>query len=65
LAEAATSNEIRSHHYAIANRYLLLAEAELKAVQVDERRGSRVSATRTGYRIGAKPHGVGPSAEAP
>jgi hypothetical protein len=30
-AEAATSNEIRSHHYAIANHYLLLAEAEMKA----------------------------------
>jgi hypothetical protein len=31
LAEAAVSNEIRAHHYAIANRYLLLAEAEAAA----------------------------------
>jgi len=38
LAEAAASNEIRSHHYAIANHYLLLAEAELRAAgQEDER----------------------------
>jgi hypothetical protein len=28
LAKAATSNEIRSHHYAIAEHYLRLAEAE-------------------------------------
>jgi hypothetical protein len=30
LAKAATSNEIRSHHYAIAEHYLRLAEAEEK-----------------------------------
>ena len=30
LAKAATNNEIRSHHYAIAEHYLRLAEAEEK-----------------------------------
>jgi hypothetical protein len=30
LAKASTSNEIRSHHYAIAEHYLRLAEAEEK-----------------------------------
>ena len=30
LAKAAASNEIRSHHYAIAEHYLRLAEAEEK-----------------------------------
>ena len=30
LAKSATSNEIRSHHYAIAEHYLRLAEAEEK-----------------------------------
>jgi type II secretory pathway component HofQ len=28
LAKAATSNKIRAHHYATADRYLRLAEAE-------------------------------------
>jgi hypothetical protein len=35
LAKAATSNEIRSHHYAIAEHYLRLAEAEEKLAHGD------------------------------
>jgi hypothetical protein len=35
LAKAATSNEIRSHHYAIADHYLRLAEAEEKLAHRD------------------------------
>jgi hypothetical protein len=35
LAKAATSNEIRSHHYAIAEHYLRLAEAEEKLARRD------------------------------
>jgi hypothetical protein len=35
LAKAATSNEIRSHHYAIAEHYLRLAEAEEKFARRD------------------------------
>jgi hypothetical protein len=37
LAKAATSNEIRSHHYAIAEHYLRLAEAEEKLAHRDNR----------------------------
>ncbi|MBV8745461.1 MAG: hypothetical protein JO134_10520 [Xanthobacteraceae bacterium] len=35
LAKAATSSEIRSHHYAIAEHYLRLAEAEEKLAHHD------------------------------
>ena len=38
LAKAATSNEIRSHHYAIAEHYLRLAEAEEKVAHRDNSR---------------------------
>jgi hypothetical protein len=40
LAKAATSNEIRSHHYAIAEHYLRLAEAEEKLAHCGNNRAA-------------------------
>ena len=48
LAKVATSNKVRAHHYAIAERYLRLAEAE-------------PTVTNRGRWLGSQPYSIRPS----
>ena len=47
LAKAAISNELRAQHYAIAQHFHLLAEAELKAVTSSPAGEFEISARRS------------------